>query len=437
MKRSVMVMSGLGAAVLGAAGLVGAGAAAYARPSSGAHAGASATDATEAPVVAVAKVTRGSVAQALTIAAEFRPFQEIDVHAKVAGYVKAIRVDVGSRVRAGQLLAVLEIPELQDQLQQDAAGVKRAQEEVRRAAADLDRATSVHDVAHLGATRLMNVTKTRPNLVAQQDIDEATARDRVADAQVATARAALASADEQLEITKADERKTRTMVAYAQITAPFAGVITHRYADTGAMIQAGTASNTQAMPVVRLSQNDVLRLVIAVPESAVSRIRLGAAVGVSVQALRRTFPGTVARFADRLDTDTRTMRVEVDVPNPELDIVPGMYANASLTLDEVKDVVVAPVEAIERTESGARVLVVAADGRLAFRDVRLGLEAADRVEIASGLEADALVVIGNRSQLKAGAVVSPKQTAAPESVAAPAVAAAPGAGAASVAEGAR
>ncbi len=231
----------------------------------------------DVPAVSVAKIVRGDLGQTLTLAAEFRPFQEIEVHAKVAGYVKAINVDVGDRVAAGQLLAVLEIPELQDEMAQDEAGVKRSAEEVNRAQADFERAQSVHEVAHLGSTRLAAVMKQRPNLVAQQDIDEALGRDRTAEAQVATAKAAVAAAQEQLAVSKANQSKTKTLFAYARITAPFAGVITHRYADTGAMIQAGTSSQTQAMPIVRLSQNSLLRLIIQVPESAVSDIHVEAA----------------------------------------------------------------------------------------------------------------------------------------------------------------
>jgi len=362
----------------------------------------------EAPTVAVVKVTRGDVAQVLSVAAEFRPFQEIDVHAKVAGYLKSIHVDVGDRVHAGQLLAVLEIPELQDELHQDDAAVKRAQEEVNRAQADLDRAGSAHQVAHLGATRLAGVLKARPNLVSQQDIDEAEGRDRVSEAQVATAEASLAVAQEQLEVARAGQSKTRTLFAYSQITAPFDGVITHRYADTGAMSQAGTSSQTQTMPVVKLSQNNRLRLVIPVPESAVSRIHIGGPVDLAVQALHKTFSGRIARFADSLDAETRTMRVEVDVENPKLELVTGMYAAASLGLDEARGVLVAPVEAIDRSGRAPRVLVVNTDRRIEPRSVELGLEMADRVEIRSGLSAGDLIVIGNRSQLKAGAPVVPK-----------------------------
>ena len=366
----------------------------------------------DVPTVAVAKVTRGDVAQVLTIAAEFRPFQEIDVHAKVAGYLKAINVDVGDRVKAGQLLAVLEIPELQDELQQDEASVKRAEQEVNRAQADLERAQSAHEMAHLGTERLIAVSKTRPNLIAQQDIDDASGRDRMAEAQVSTAKASLAAAQEQLAVARASQNKTKTLFAYARITAPFDGVVTHRYADTGAMIQAGTSSQTQTMPIVKLSENTLLRLVIPVPESAVPRIHDKEPVDVHVSALARTFPGTIARFSDRLDPDTRTMHVEVDVPNPDLRLVPGMYAEASIALDQANGVLTVPVQAVDRGEGpNAKVLVVGADRRIQPRDVKLGLETADRVEVTSGLSDGNLVVVGNRAQLKAGTTVVPKAMA--------------------------
>src|SRR5262249_9498989 len=297
-------------------------------------------------------------------------------------------------------------------IKQDEAAVKRATEEINRAQADLERTRSAHEVAHLASTRLAGVLKARPNLVAQQDIDEATGRDRVAEAQVSTAQAALAAAKEQLEIAKAAQGKTQALFDYSRITAPFAGVITHRYADTGAMIQAGTSSQTQAMPIVRLSQNDRLRLVIPVPESAVPRIHVGNDVAVSVQSLHKTVTGKIARFSDRLDTETRTMHVEVDVLNPKLDLVPGMYADATLVLDASKDALVAPVQAIDRTENGARVLVVSGDGEspgtIEERRVALGLEADDRIEVTRGLNAGDLVVVGSRAQLKPGAVVMPK-----------------------------
>jgi RND family efflux transporter MFP subunit len=366
------------------------------------------------PTVAVAKATRADVSQLLTIAAEFQPNQEVDLHAKVAGYVKSISVDVGDHVTAGQLIAVLEVPELQDDLQQDAAAVTRAEEDVNRATADLDRAESAHEVAHLSATRLVAVSKAQPRLIAQQDLDEVASRDRGSEAQVATAKAAIASAKGQLAMTRANQAKTETLVAYTRITAPFAGVITHRYADTGAMIQAGTSSQTQAMPLVKLSETRLLRLIMPVPESAVPRIRDRQPVTVFVPALDRTFPGTVARSSGRLDEETRTMRVEVDVPNPGLELIPGMYAQCSVALEQSKAALTIPVQAVDREGSAGgktRVLVVSLQNTIENREVVLGLDSADRVAISSGLAEGDLVVVANRAQLKAGMKVSPRPVA--------------------------
>src|SRR5262249_50087777 len=159
------------------------------------------------------------------------------------------------------------------------------EEDIRRLEAEIERAESAHQATHFSYTRLAGVSKARPNLVAQQEIDEALARDRVSEAQVSTAKAALAAAQQQLEQARANEGKMKTILAYSRITAPFSGVITKRFADTGAMIQAGTSSSTQAMPLVRLSQNDRLRLVLPAPESVVPQIRVGSVIRVDVASL--------------------------------------------------------------------------------------------------------------------------------------------------------
>jgi len=371
---------------------------------SGSRAAAVAVD---QPTVAVAKAESTELSRTLTLAAEFRPFQEIDVHAKVAGYLKTIFVDVGDQVKEGQLLAVLEIPELRDEAQQDEASVQRSAEEINRSQADLERAESAHEIAHLAATRLAGVLKNRPNLVAQQDVDDAAARDRMAEAQVSTAKAALAAAKQQLAVSNAIASKTKTLLEYTRITAPFTGVVTHRYADTGAMIQAGTASQSQAMPLVRLSQNARLRLTIPVPESAVPSVRLGQPVDVRIDSINRSLPGTVSRFAGKVSPDTRTMDTEVDVRNDDLSLVPGMYASASIALEQPRRVLTVPVQALERGDEKTTVLVVA-DGVLARKVVKLGLETPDRVEVTNGIHDSDLVVVGNRSQLRPGMAVIAK-----------------------------
>jgi RND family efflux transporter MFP subunit len=385
-------------------------------------------NASEVPTVAVAKATPQDLSHGLVLTAEFAPFQEIEVMAKVAGYVKEINVDVGDRVKQGQLLATLEIPEMADDQARAKAAVDRAGAEVKRAQDELRRAESAHEIAHLSFTRLSQVAEQKPGLIAQQEIDDARSKDLVGEAQIAAAKSALAVAKQQVDVNKAELAKVRTLIDYTRVTAPFTGVITKRYADTGSMIQAGTASTTQAMPVVRLSQNSLLRLILPVPESAVPTVHIGQQVEVRVPTLSRNFPGRVARFADKLQLSTRTMDTEVDVPNVSLVLVPGMYAEVDLTLDRKNEVLAIPVTAVDldtgndaqETDSGAShagkavtsgsVLVVTRENQIEMRKVSLGLETSTMVEVRSGLKEGDLVVIGNRAGLQSGQQVHPKIT---------------------------
>jgi RND family efflux transporter MFP subunit len=365
-------------------------------------------DPPKAPVVAVAKAARADLARDLVLTAEFRPYQEVDLMAKVAGYVKKIDVDIGDRVKEGQLLATLEIPEMADDLARAAAFLKRSNAELERAKEELQRANSSHDIAHLTAERLINVLKTRPGLVAQQEVDDAHSRDLISEAQVASARSALSVAEEQVKMAEAEQARTKTLFQYTLVTAPFTGVVTKRYADTGSMIQAGTASQTQAMPLVRLSQNSLLRLILPVPESSVPGVHVGQPVEVKVPSLNRSFAGRVARFAAKVQLSTRTMDTEVDVPNPDLILVPGMYATVNLTLEQHNNALAIPLTAIGGGEEKPTVLLVRPDGAVEERPVALGLETSNRVEIRAGLSEGDLVVVGNRNQIRPGQQVSPK-----------------------------
>ncbi|HTR01789.1 MAG TPA: efflux RND transporter periplasmic adaptor subunit [Thermoanaerobaculia bacterium] len=330
--------------------------------------------------VSVALARQTPLQTTLTLSGEFKPFQEVDLHAKVAGYIKTISVDVGDRVKVGQVLAVLEIPELVAQLQE--------------ADAALDRSRSAHDAAHSAYARLKEVSETRPGLIAAQELEDAFARDKQAEAQMAQASATL--------------RQVTAMSDYTRITAPFSGVIVKRYADTGALIQAGTSSNTQAMPVVRLAEDDRLRLVLPVPESAVSRIHVGTTVRVRVPALDRSLEGRVARLSDDLDRQTRTMETEIDVANPDASLVAGMYAETVLVLSRKEASLTVPIQAVSRNGAEATVLVVSPQDRVESRTVKIGLEGSRRLEILGGLADGDRVVIGGRGQLRAGDAVKPQ-----------------------------
>jgi RND family efflux transporter MFP subunit len=361
---------------------------------------------------AVARVERRNLGNTLTIAGEFKPFQDVDVHAKVAGYIRVINVDVGDHVKEGQTLAVLEIPELAAQLAGADAAVRRSQEEIRRAKSDVERAQSTHAAAHSAYARLKQAADSRAGLVAQQEVDDSLAKDLGAEAQVASAQAELSAAEQQVEVAQANQKQFNALSNYARITAPFSGVITKRYADTGALIQAGTSSSTQAMPVVQLAQTSKLRLVLPIPESLAAQIHLGDPVKVRVQALSQDIEGKVSRFADSLDRQTRTMETEIDFDNRDGRLIPGMYAETQVTLREKKDALTVPLEAVTRNGDDATVLAVNAQNEIEERHIKLGLEDSSRVEVLSGLSDRDRVVIGNRSQFHNGQKISPKDVSA-------------------------
>ena len=362
-----------------------------------------------APTVAVVKVQRRDLASELSIASEFQPFQEVSVYAKVSGYIQKLYVDWGTHVKKGQLLAVLEIPELQQQLQQDEASVKKSEQDLARSHEELSRAQSAYTVADLTYTRLANVQKSRPELVAQEEVDVAQGKDLEASANVSAAKDALAASEQELAASKAALEKDRALYAYSRITAPFDGVVTEMDAYTGALLPAGTSSNKGDLALCRISQNDLLRLVIPVPERVVADVRVGQSVAVHVTSINKTFTGTIVRFSEEIDPQTRTLHTEVDVPNPKYQIVPGMYATVRLPLRGAHGVLTAPVQAVQASgESRAQVLVVGNDDRLERRDVTLGIENATDVEIVSGLRDNESIVFGEQSQYKPGQLVKPK-----------------------------
>jgi RND family efflux transporter MFP subunit len=358
--------------------------------------------------VAVARVQRAPITQTLVLSGEFKPFQQVDVHAKVAGYIRHIYVDVGDKVKKGQILAVLEVPELSAQLLAADAAVRRAEDSIRRAQNEVARDKSSHQATHLDYKRLKQASLARPGLIAQQELDDAFAKDQSAEAQIDAAEASLSEARNELGMAQADQQRLQAMADYTRIVCPFDGVVTKRYADTGALVQAGTASSTQAMPVVTIAQYDRLRLVLPVPEDAVPAVHLGSAVDVHVLALHRHFVGKVARFADALDLQTRTMHTEVDVENPKGTLVDGMYADVTLVLHQLKGVLTVPIQAVTRNGNLASVLVVTSQDRIEQRQVQLGMEGPNRVEVVAGLDAGDRVVIGNASDFHPGEKVQPK-----------------------------
>lgn len=357
---------------------------------------------------AVAPAKRETVANSLSVAGQFIPYQNVELHAKVAGYIKNIYVDIGDRVHTGQVLAVLEIPELVAQVDEAKAEVHHAEEEIQQANSEILRAEADNVALHANAVRLVNTDKARPGLIAQQELDDATAKDRASQARVDAAKSAAAAAKQQLAVAQADQEHFAALSNYSKIVAPYDGVVTWRFSDTGSLVQAGT-SNTSGLPVVTVAQIDLLRLRIPVPESMASKVRIGDSADVHVQATGEHFTGKVTRFTDALDPATRTMQVEIDVPNLNYHLQPGMYADVTLLANSHADALTVPVTSLLRSDNGASVLVVDASDRVQVRQVEIGVETSNRVEILGGLKEGERVIVGNLGSYQTGELVKPKR----------------------------
>lgn len=362
-----------------------------------------------APVVAVSPIARKNLTQTLKVSSELVPFQQIDVYAKESGFVKKLNVDYGSRVKQGEVLAVLEIPELDAQLKQDDAMISNEKDQVTHAQHELNRVEAQHKVVHLQYDRLAGVAKSQPGLVAQQEVDDAQGKDLAMEAQVEGSQSNLQAAQNALLEATAKKEHDKVLLDYSIITAPFAGIVTQRYANFGTLVQAGTSS-TQALPLVRLSQDNLFRLVIPVAETYVRYVHIGDPVEVSVPSLDRKFPGRVARFSVDVNESTRTMHTEVDVPNPQHVLMPGLYADATIALARREGVLAIPLQAVNHDPDKDTADVVDASNHIQIRTIQLGLQNPGEAEVLSGLNQGDLVVVSDRSGVRDHELVRPQKT---------------------------
>jgi RND family efflux transporter MFP subunit len=367
------------------------------------------------PSAKVATAQRGDITHVLTLAGQFQPYQVVDVHPKVSGYMSRINVDIGDIVHQGQTLAVLEVPELKAQLQQTVFQLQQTKEEITRAQHDVGRAEAEHAALHAASDRLKQAAAGRPGLIAQQELDDAEARDLSSEAQVDAAKSALAAAQEHAGSAESEHQRIEALHDYTNVTAPLDGVVIWRYADTGALIQGGTNSNDQALPIVRLSQSNLLRLRIPVPEDDVKFVHTGDRLQVRVDAIGRSFTGKIVRFTREVNFETRTMETEVDVENKDLSIAPGMYANTMFQLAHVTNAVTIPVEALELNGQQETVYVLDDSNHIHIRNVTVGLQGSKLAEISSGLNAGDRVVIGGQNKYEENEEVNPLQTSEPAS----------------------
>lgn len=332
----------------------------------GAALGVSALSAAEtAAEVGVVTPARGEIFRFVTLPGTLRANQQVTLHAKVAGYLKSITVDKGDAVKEGQLLAEIEIPELQAERARHEAELK---------------------VAKLEAQRLKTARDKAPDLITPQVSD-------TADARVAMAEAALA--------------QNETMIRYGKIVAPFSGIVTMRYVDHGAFVPAATAgTNAAAAAIVALMDYSTIRARVAVPEIEAARVQVGQPVVLTTDSLPgRTFKGKVSRQSGALDEATRSLTVEADFANNDLTLRPGMYASIKVGVERHDNTLLVPAAALVR-EKAAGFLFVLAEGSKANRvAVKYGFNDGANVEILEGIDANARVILPGKATLTPGQTV--------------------------------
>ncbi|MGA8730781.1 MAG: efflux RND transporter periplasmic adaptor subunit [Terracidiphilus sp.] len=372
-------------------------------------------DAAEIPSATVAVAARGNIAHVLSLAGQFQPYQVVDVHPKVTGFMSKINVDIGDRVHKGEVLAVLEVPELNAQLQGTVFQMQQTKDDLLRAQHEIKRAEALHAAVHSDYERLLETSKAQPGLIAQQELDDAQGKDLSSEAQVDAAKAAASAAEQGAEVAHSDNSRVQALKNYTNVVAPLDGVIVWRYADTGALIQSGENSNQQDIPIVRLSESGLLRLRMPIPEDDIRYVHIGDPLQIRVDAIGRSFTGKVARFTRDVSFETRTMETEVDVKNEDLSIAPGMYANAELQLAHADNVTTIPVEALVLRGNQNTVYLLDANNRVHVREVEVGLRGSKLAEIKSGLQPSDHVILGGQDQYTEGEQVRPILTQTPAS----------------------
>jgi RND family efflux transporter MFP subunit len=330
--------------------------------------------------------------------------EQVALYAKTSGYLKWIKVDIGDRVSKGMALAEIDVPEMASELKEAEAEAQRADAGLITAQAELQRAEAEGELKQLTYERLKSIREREPDVLPQQPVDEAKAQHEVARAQVNLAKSHIRLAESGVAKAGASLARLTTLAEYAQIRAPFDGVVTKRYVDSGALIQHAL-SQTNVSPIVTVARVDMLRVFIDVAEPDVSSVKKGNPATLTVDALPgKVFEGPVTRFAAALDPKTRTMRTEVDIPNRDGVLRPGMYGRVNLTLEQRDGVLTVPAEALV-IEAGKTYLYTVVDGRAKRVEVQTGLDDGIRVEVVNGLSGSEPVIITGKNAVSDGAPV--------------------------------
>lgn len=355
--------------------------------------------------VSVVKPGRRTVTDRLELVGSITPYEQVTVYAKTSGYLKWIKVDIGDWVQKGDVLAEMDIPEMITALDEKRAAVLKAEAALVQAKAAAEQAGADLEFQEVNYRRLKAIHDRDADVLPEQDVDHARtgfgvarAKLKMAGAQVKVAEAALATAQAELATLDA-------LAEYTRIVAPITGAITERFVDPGALVQAASSSRTQAAPVVSIARLDRVRVSLDVPEPKAPLVRLGAAARVRLPGYPdESLPARVTRTGAVLDPSSRTLRIELDIPNPNHRLLAGMTAKVELDLRRFDGALTVPVSAVQVHGSSRHVFVVEG-GKAKQRVVNTGLESPDWVQILDGLHGDERVVVASSETLTDGADV--------------------------------
>lgn len=334
-----------------------------------------------------------TLSETITLSGAIVAEEQVTVYARLSGYLQSLDVDIGDRVRKGQPLAVIEAPELTASLEEKKAALAEAEAAVEEAKAAIGRHEADLEFRRTALARLQGIRQRDKDLLPLHDLEQAAAAAAAAESLLRSAQAGARVAEAAVASRRAAWETMKRRAEYAHIAVPISGVVTERFVDPGALIQAASSSRTQAAPLVSLARIDRVRVVTDVPEAGAARVKRGTPAGIAVEGLEE-IAAKVSRTAGALGAATRTLRVECDLPNPEGSLKPGMTARVTLELRRLEGVLTVPVEALQ----GEGVYVVEA-GRAVYREVVTGLQTGGRVRIVQGLSADDAVIRGASAPL--------------------------------------
>jgi RND family efflux transporter MFP subunit len=368
---------------------------------------ANATKADSRPQVELVRPRRLAVAQRLQTNATLEAFEEADLFAKVSGYLSDVRVDIGDHVKAGQVLAVIDVPEMVQELAE-----AKAQLETKQRALETARWQVEHSKADLALQEITfkrQGTLNKDQWVSNQAVDDARGKNDIARADLGLAEATRDQAAAQVDMASATVEKTKALLAYTQIVAPFDGVVARRRVNRGDLVQAATATRTtpSAGSLFTVQRIDTIRVFCDVPENDVPRLRIGDPAIVKPSGFDgKSFMGKVTRFSLRLDPETRNMRTEIDLPNPEERLYPGTYAEVSLEMNRRPNALTVPGAAVGSDVAGKFVYTIT-DNRVTRLAIETGLTDDSRVEVTGGLSEETPVVTTIASAPPPGTAVQP------------------------------